>query len=57
MSDHFWFVFAAYAAAVIVLGGLAVWLFADSAARRRELAELEASGLRRRSDAAAKDAA
>lgn len=50
MSAHALYVTAAYGITVIVLAGLVGWLLADQRARRRELAELEAAGLRRRSD-------
>lgn len=47
---HAAYVFAAYAMSALVLGGLGVWIITDMRARRRELAELEARGVRRRSD-------
>jgi heme exporter protein D len=50
MSVHDLYVVAAYAAATIGIAGLIVWVLADQRARRRELAQLEASGVRRRSD-------
>jgi heme exporter protein D len=50
MSAHAMYVTAAYVITVIVLLGLAAWLLTDQRARRRELAELEAAGVRRRSD-------
>lgn len=50
MSAHALYVTAAYAVAGLVLVGLVVWLLVDQRARRRELAELEAAGVRRRSD-------
>lgn len=50
MSAHALYVTAAYGITVIVLAALVGWLLADQRARRRELAELEATGLRRRSD-------
>ncbi|MFN3764578.1 MAG: heme exporter protein CcmD [Aliihoeflea sp.] len=49
--SHLAYVSAAYGAAILVLAGIAVWLAADHRARRRELAELEARGVRRRSQA------
>jgi heme exporter protein D len=52
MSTHDLYVAAAYAATVVVLSGLIGWILLDQRARRRELAELEASGIRRRSDRA-----
>ena len=50
MSVHALYVTAAYAITVVVLAGLVGWILIDQRARRRELAELEASGVRRRSD-------
>ncbi|PHP68560.1 heme exporter protein CcmD [Zhengella mangrovi] len=50
MGHHAAYVFAAYAMTVVALGGLAAWIILDMRARRRELAELEARGVRRRSD-------
>lgn len=50
MSAHAGYVIAAYAMTALVLGGLIIGLLMDSAARRRELAKLEAVGVRRRSD-------
>ena len=54
MSAHALYVTAAYGATAVVLAGLIGWVLLDLRARRRELAELEASGIRRRSDKAAK---
>ena len=50
MSAHALFVTAAYAITVVVLAGLIGWILLDQRARRRELAALEAAGVRRRSD-------
>jgi len=50
MSVHALYVTAAYSVTAIVIAGLIGWLLIDQFARRRELAELEASGVRRRSD-------
>ena len=50
MNAHDLYVAAAYAITVIALAGLVGWILADQRARRRELAELEAAGIRRRSD-------
>ncbi len=52
MTAHALYVTAAYTASVIGLAGLIGWILLDGRARRRELAELEASGVRRRSDRA-----
>ncbi|ESX65068.1 MULTISPECIES: heme exporter protein CcmD [unclassified Mesorhizobium] len=54
MSMHALYVTAAYAITAVVLAGLVGWILLDQRGRKRELAELEASGVRRRSDKAAK---
>ncbi|ESY78421.1 MAG: heme exporter protein CcmD [Mesorhizobium sp.] len=50
MSAHALYVAAAYAITALVLAGLIGWILLDQRARRRELAELEAAGVKRRSD-------
>ena len=45
------FIVAAYAAAVVVVGGLIAWVLLDHRAQRRTLADLEARGVTRRSGA------
>ncbi len=50
MSEHAFYVAAAYIATLAVIGALFAWILVDQAARKRELAELEAEGVRRRSD-------
>ena len=50
MTTHALYVTAAYAITAILLVGLIGWVLLDQRARRRELAELEAAGVRRRSD-------
>ena len=52
MTAHGLYVLAAYAISGLVLAGLVGWIVADHYGRRRDLARLEASGLRRRSDRA-----
>ncbi|PWJ91478.1 heme exporter protein D [Mesorhizobium loti] len=54
MSAHALYVTAAYGITAMVLIGLIGWILIDQRARKRELAELEAAGIRRRSDKAAK---
>jgi len=49
MSDSA-FVFAAYSVTAVAIAALAAWIFLDQHGRRRELAELEAMGIRRRSE-------
>jgi heme exporter protein D len=51
MTAHALYVAAAYGISAIVLACLVGWILADQRGRRREVAELEASGVRRRSDA------
>ncbi len=50
MSTHDLYVLAAYACAVVAVAALIGWVLVDQHNRRRELAQLEASGVRRRSD-------
>ena len=47
--SHEAFVFLSYAATGITLAGLLATILLDGRARRRELSELEAQGVRRRS--------
>ncbi|RWC37877.1 heme exporter protein CcmD [Mesorhizobium sp.] len=54
MSVHALYVTAAYAITAVVLAGLIGWILFDQRARKRDLAELEASGVRRRSGKAGK---
>jgi heme exporter protein D len=46
---HTFYISASYAVAAITILCLIGWVLLDGRARRRELAELEASGIRRRS--------
>ncbi|MBX3596496.1 MAG: heme exporter protein CcmD [Rhizobiaceae bacterium] len=50
MTTHDIYVTAAYGLSVLALAGLSVTILADQRARKRELAELEAKGLRRRAE-------
>jgi heme exporter protein D len=52
VSAHALYVTAAYGITAIALAGLIGWVLLDQRARKRELAELEAAGIRRRSDKA-----
>ncbi|MER8464215.1 heme exporter protein CcmD [Mesorhizobium sp. M1396] len=54
MTAHALYVTAAYGITAVVLIGLIGWILLDQRARKRELAELEAGGVRRRSDKAVK---
>lgn len=47
---HFGFVAASYGLSAIGMLGLAAWILLDQRARRREMAELESKGIKRRSD-------
>jgi heme exporter protein D len=50
MTAHVLYVTAAYGVSALAIAALIAWVLLDGWARRRELAELEASGVRRRSD-------
>ncbi len=50
MTVHTLFVIAAYAISAFGLTGLIGWILLDQRDRRRDLAELDAAGMRRRSD-------
>ena len=52
MSTHDLFVSAAYLLSAVGVGSLIGWIIVDQRSRRRELAELEATGIRRRSERA-----
>ena len=47
---HVFYVSAAYGASALAIAGLLIWIVVDHRTRKRELAELEESGIRRRSD-------
>ena len=57
LGPHASFIIAAYTMAVLVVLGLIAWVIADHEAQRRKLAELEARGVTRRSQAKATEAA
>ncbi|WP_064708018.1 heme exporter protein CcmD [Rhizobium bangladeshense] len=46
---HAFYVYASYGAAALVTTAIILWTWTDGRARRRELAALEAAGIRRRS--------
>lgn len=50
MSAHALYVASAYGVSALVIAALAGWVLLDQRARRRELAALQAAGIRRRSD-------
>ena len=47
--SHAFYVAVSYAAAFAVTFGLVVWVWLDHRARHREIEQLEAAGIRRRS--------
>ncbi len=47
---HVGYIFAAYLATALVLGGMTLWVVLDLRSQRRRLDRLEAEGRRRRSD-------
>ena len=49
LGSHGGFIVAAYLVVVAVLAGLVIWIVLDGRALRRQLADLEARGIRRRS--------
>jgi heme exporter protein D len=48
--NHALFVTAAYTVSALGLAGLGLWIVLDQRARQREMAEMEAAGIKRRSD-------
>jgi heme exporter protein D len=52
LGPHADFILAAYAVAAVVVAALVTWVIADYRAQARALAELDARGVRRRSDQA-----
>jgi heme exporter protein D len=54
--SHFSFVAIAYGVSALTILALTGWIMLDQRARRAELAELEASGIRRRSDVKSNEA-
>jgi len=50
MTAHDLYVTAAYGISAVLVAALIGWIVIDYRLRRNELAELEASGVRRRSD-------
>ncbi len=51
LGPHAAFIIAAYAAAILVIGGLVAWVWLDFRAQKRVLGDLEAHGVTRRSAA------
>lgn len=52
LGPHAAYIWASYATAALVLGVLLAWLVLDGRRQQKLIAELEARGVRRRSDAA-----
>ena len=50
LGPHAAFIVASYVMAALVVLGLIAWVLADFRAQRRVLADLEARGMRRRSE-------
>ncbi len=50
LGQHAAYIWASYGAAALVIGGLVAWLVADGRRQQRLIDELEARGVRRRSD-------
>lgn len=49
LGPHAVFIWASYAAVLVIVASLIVWVVADGRRLERRLAELEARGVRRRS--------
>lgn len=49
MSSYAFYVYGSYGFAVVVTIAVTLWTWADGRARQKELAALEAAGIRRRS--------
>ena len=56
LGPHAAFVWASYGAAAVVLAALALWLVLDGRRQQRLIDELEARGVRRRSERASPSA-
>jgi len=52
LGPHATFILAAYAVTVLVVAGLIAWVVSDYLAQTRALADLDARGVRRRSESA-----
>jgi heme exporter protein D len=52
LGPHAGFIIAAYLVTAVVVLGLIVWVIADRRAQARALADLDARGVRRRSETA-----
>ncbi len=52
LGPHAAYILASYVAAALVIAGLIAWLVIDGRRQERLISDLEARGVRRRSDAA-----
>jgi heme exporter protein D len=52
-GNHAGFIFAAYGLTILVVAVLFVWIVVDGRSQRRQLADLESRGVRRRSERSA----
>lgn len=57
LGPHAAFILAAYGAAIVIVLTLVVWVVVDYRIQRRLLSDLDKSGVMRRSDRMARDAA
>ena len=48
-NEYFAFIASAYGISTVALAGLGLWVFLDARAQRRDLKDLDARGVRRRS--------
>ena len=49
VATEIYYVWAAYAAAALIVTAITLWTLLDARSQRRQLAEIEARGLKRRS--------
>ncbi len=49
LGNHAGFIVASYGLTVVVIAALFIWIVVDGRTQRRQLSELEARGVRRRS--------
>lgn len=50
LGPHATYIWASYCAVALVLAGLIAWLLLDGTRQKKSLADLEARGVKRRSD-------
>jgi heme exporter protein D len=49
LGPHAGFIWLSYAATILAIAGLLIWVFTDERGQRQRLADLERRGIRRRS--------